>query len=295
MNHLGEIERMSHMARPDIAIITNAAPAHLEGVGSLKKVAQAKSEIFAGMPDTGVAVLNADDSFFAYWRERAQPRRCVSFGLTAQSDVWADVERAFPAAQFTLHAQGEHIAITLPLPGVHNVYNALAAAAAARALEMDLDRIRAGLERVAPVPGRLVARRAACGARVFDDTYNANPASLRMALETLCAAPAPRILVLGDMGELGAHAQRLHKDVGSEARAMGVSRLFAIGPLTRYAVEAFGESAQHFEDPAALIDVLKQALDPGATVLIKGSRFMHMEDIVAAIVADGAPAGSGAT
>ncbi|MDH3281006.1 MAG: UDP-N-acetylmuramoyl-tripeptide--D-alanyl-D-alanine ligase [Gammaproteobacteria bacterium] len=295
MNHLGEIERMSRMARPDIAIITNAAAAHLEGVGTLRGVARAKSEIFAGMPESGVAILNADDPFFALWRERARPRRCVTFGMTSARDVWADVERAFPGARFTLHTPAGSVAVTLPLPGIHNVYNALAAAGAARELDVDLEHIRAGLERVSPVPGRLVGRRATCGAQVFDDTYNANPASLHMALDTLAAAPAPRILVLGDMGELGEAAQRLHSQVGVQAREAGVSRLFAIGPLTRYAVEAFGPQARHFEQPGDLIDALNKEMGPETTVLIKGSRFMHMEDIVAAIVAHGDPAESGDT
>ncbi|MDH3638736.1 MAG: UDP-N-acetylmuramoyl-tripeptide--D-alanyl-D-alanine ligase, partial [Gammaproteobacteria bacterium] len=287
MNHLGEIERLSLMTRPDIAIITNAAAAHLEGVGTIREVAQAKAEIFAGMSESGVVILNADDPFFEFWRERARPRRCVAFGLDSNRDVWADVDRTFPDAQLTLHTRTGNVAVILPLPGIHNVYNALAATAAALELGVDLEQIRAGLGRVSPMPGRLVARRARCGAHVFDDTYNANPASLQMALETLTAVPGPRILVLGDMGELGENAVQFHTEVGRKARKTGVSQLFAIGLLTRHAVEAFGPPARHFEDPRDLIDALEKQIDPRTTVLIKGSRFMHMENIVAAIVVNG--------
>ncbi len=286
MNHLGEIDRLSRMTRPDIAIITNAATAHLEGVGTLHDVARAKAEIFNGMRETGVAILNADDPFFAFWCRCAQPRRCVTFGLSPDCDLWADIAQTFPQLRATLHTRVGEAAVSLRLPGAHNAYNALAATAAALELGIALDRIREGLERLPPVPGRLVPRRAACGAQIYDDTYNANPASLHQALEILAAAPAPRILVLGDMGELGGGAASLHAEAGHRAREAGVSQLFAIGPLARHAAEAFGPAARHFEDPDALLEALQQSVDASTALLIKGSRFMRMEDVVAALVAD---------
>ncbi len=280
MNHPGEIDYLTRLTRPDVAIINNASSAHLAGLGSLEGVAQAKGEIFAGLAQQGVAVINADDVHAALWHVLAAPHRVIEFGLERQPEVRALWQPQGFGAHIDVHTQQGDFSANLQVPGVHNVRNALAAAAAAIALDVPLPAISAGLERFAGVAGRLQRKAALHGATLIDDTYNANPASLRAALKVLTQAKGKKLLVLGDMGELGADAAHLHAEIGAEARNLGVHKLFALGDLSGYAVEEFGSGARHFLRIEDLYAALEQELDADSTVLVKGSRFMKMERVV---------------
>ena len=253
---------------------------YLEGFGSMEGVARAKGEMFAALADDGVAVINADDRFAPLWREMAAPRRVVSFGLGAEADVrgeWRD------DAPLRVHCGGQSFDVALQLPGRHNASNALAAIAVAVALGLPVRLAGAALAGVSPVPGRLQTRPGAAGVRVIDDTYNANPSSLAAALDVLAAQPAPRWLVLGDMAELGEDAADFHAEAGRAARAAGVAVLHALGGLSRDSVAAFGAGAVHHADIESLLTALRDVVPSGATVLVKGSRSMRMERVVAAL------------
>jgi len=281
MNHPGEIEYLSRLASPDVAVITNASGAHLAGLGSVEAVARAKGEIFAGLRQGGTAVINADDVYEPLWRKLAGDHAVVEFGLHGYPSVYGKWQpRGFGAHLAVLTRQGE-FDVGLQVPGVHNVRNALAATAAALALSVPLEKIAAGLEKFGGVAGRLQRKAARHGAALIDDTYNANPSSMRAALEVLAQAPGRRIFVMGDMGELGEDAARYHAEIGGFARQSGIQRLLALGGLSREAVREFGAGAQHFEDAESLCAVLESELDAGVTVLVKGSRFMKMERVVA--------------
>ncbi len=290
-NHPGEISRLSRMAMPTAALITNAGPAHLEGFGSVEGVAHAKGEIFEGLVAGGTAVINADDPYADLWRRLAgRGRRILSFGLGPDADVRAEAVTVQPDASsaFTLVTPQGSVPVTLPLPGRHNVLNAAAAAAAALAAGARPAAVRCALAGVRGAPRRLQVRAGRGGARILDDTYNANPGSLAAALDTLQALPGVHWLALGDMGELGPGAAALHAEVGRRARAAGVERLYAVGELSRGAARAFGAGAQVFADADALAAALGEALRPGVTVLVKGSRFMAMERVVEALAAEAA-------
>ncbi len=280
MNHTGEIDYLTRLACPDVTLINNASGAHLAGLGSVRGVAQAKGEILAGLSPQGVAVINADDEHAPLWRELAGSHRVIEFGLEQQPDVRAQWKPQGYAAQMEVHTPQGNFSATLQVPGVHNVRNALAATAAAIALNVPLPAIAAGLEKFAGVAGRLQRKSALHGATLIDDTYNANPASLRAALKVLTQAAGKKLLVLGDMGELGADAAHMHAEIGTEARHMGVDKLFALGDLSSYAVEEFGAGARHFERIEDLCAALEQELNENSTVLVKGSRFMKMERVV---------------
>ena len=286
-NHRGEIAALTALARPSVGLITQCAPVHLEGFGSVEGVAKAKGELFEHMPEDATAVVNADDEYAGLWRELAGRRRCLSFGTGACADVRV---RATPDAgrtRISLDTPAGPLDADLALPGAHNALNAAAAAAAAIAAGVDPGAIREGLAAMRSVKGRLESKRGPRGVEIIDDTYNANPASLRAGLGVLGAKPAPRWLVLGDMAELGSGAAALHAGAGRDARRHGVERLLATGELSREAVRAFGDGALHFESRAALIDRLRGELPEGATVLVKGSRSMAMERVVEAIVEGG--------
>lgn len=286
-NHPGEIARLASLARPTVGVITQCAPAHLEGFGSVAGVARAKGELIEGLPAAdGVAVLNRDDPHLALWAGLAGARRVLTFGLEGPADVTARWAPEGVASRIALKTPLGEVELSLPLPGRHNVMNALAVAAAATALGVPLEAVRAGLESVRAARGRLEVKQAG-QARVLDDTYNANPGSVAAALGVLAGLPAPRWLVLGDMGELGAGAEGYHREVGTLARRAGVERLYAVGPLARLAVEAFGTGARHFPDHAALAAAVEADLRTPATVLVKGSRSMTMERVVDALVGGG--------
>lgn len=286
-NQPSEIGYLSCLVRPQVALITNAGPAHLDGFGDLKGVARAKGEIFQGVNPGGVAVLNADDPHFSYWRDLAGELPVIGFGLTQSAEVTAHHLAAHSeGSRFTLVTPVGKTPVQLSLPGRHNVLNALAASAVAIALGLDRDQISAALAALPSIPGRLQIRRGAGGMRLLDDTYNANPASLKAALELLAEFPGERFLVLGDFAELGEEAAPLHRMMGKQARAAGVKRLYTLGHLSALAAEAFGQEALHFFEQQSLLAALREEQRPNVTVLVKGSRCMRMEQIVAALGSD---------
>jgi UDP-N-acetylmuramoyl-tripeptide--D-alanyl-D-alanine ligase len=286
MNHAGELRALTKLARPDVALVNNAGSAHIEYLGSHEAIARAKGEIFEGLGPRGIAVINADDRFAPLWRELAGGATRVEFGLEQAADVTADYELDAADSALVLKVRGGEARTTIAAPGLHNVRNALAAAAAAVALEIPLDVIAAGLQAFSGMKGRLERKRGLQGATVLDDTYNANPESMRAGFAVLARAAGKKLLVLGDMGELGAAAAALHTELGAAARAAGIDRLFALGEQSKQTAAAFGSGATHYASIEELLADVKQALAPDVTVLVKGSRFMRMERVVQAIVSD---------
>ena len=282
-NHRGEIAALTTLARPTVGVITQCAPAHLEGFGSVEGVARAKGELFERLPDDAVAVVNADDRYADLWRRLAGARRCISFGAGPDADVRVRTACEGGRNSVSLETPSGTLELDLALPGVHNALNAGAAAAAAIAAGAGLDAIRGGLATVRPASGRLESKCGPRGAEIIDDTYNANPVSLQAGLRVLGAKPAPRWLVLGDMAELGPEAASLHAEAGRHARRHGVERLLLVGELSAEAARTFGHGATHFPDCAALVERLRDELPDGATVLVKGSRSMAMERVVEAM------------
>lgn len=285
-NHPGEIASMTRIGRPEVALITNAGRAHLEGFGSLDGVARAKGEIAEGLPPDGTFVVPGDSAYTDLWRGLAKGRRLRTFALDGPGDVTAlasDVTLTWAEdgfrTRFVARIDGRENRLELALAGQHNVRNALAAAAAALALGAPVGAVRAGLATLAPVPGRLCPRRCD-GLRVLDDTYNANPDSLGAAIAALQALPGPRWLVMGDLGELGPGSPALHAEVGERARRAGLDGLFTVGLESAAASAAFGPGARHFDDQGALVSHLREALDGHPVVLVKGSRAARMERVV---------------
>lgn len=285
-NHLGEIAYLTAIAQPDVAMITNAAPCHLEGFGSIDGVSRGKGEIFQGLSDQGVAILNRDDHYYDYWLSLVQGKRVMSFGLSPEADVSADNIQLDEqgSSNFTLKTAQSSIDIQLPLLGEHNVKNALAAAAACLAINIPLENIQQGLARVAATTKRLVTKTSRSGARIIDDSYNANPTSMKAAIALLTQLPGEKILVIGDMGELGEDELKHHFNVGETAKKAGVNQLFAVGRLSAEAVKGFGDKAQHFPDQQSLIENLVPLLSTEQTILVKGSRSAKMENVVDALV-----------
>ena len=288
-NHPCEIAYLTGLARPDVAVINNAGPCHLEGFGDVAGVARGKGEIFRGLGADGVAIINRDDPFADYWAELNPGRRIVDFGLDHPASVTGQVLDPL-TNRFRLHAGDEETEIHLPLPGRHNVCNALAAAAAALAVGATLDDIRRGLESLRGVNGRMQRLRGRHGGAVVHDAYNANPASLAAALRSVGAEPGRKWLVLGDMLELVPAADDLHAQSGQETRAAGFERLYGIGEHSRAAVAAFGDRGRHYIDMEALIAELTDDLQRGGEppmILVKGSRGMKLERVVMALVEAG--------
>ena len=283
-NHPGEIAYLTGLARPNVVVITNAAEAHLEGFGSVHGVSRAKAEILTGSERPQTAILNADDQYFDYWCSLVQDVQTISFGLSDSADVRAvDIVSGIEGSQFRLQLRGEDVEVRLPLPGVHNVRNACAAAAVAHSLGIDATRIKNALQDVSPIGGRLQPLRGTHGATLFDDSYNANPLSVKAAAEFLTQLSGESWLVLGDMKELGDDAEALHRDLGDQLRKIGVNRLFAMGDLSRHTVEGFGKHASWYGDIDVLLEDLTRQLSNAVNVLVKGSRSMHMERVVDAL------------
>jgi len=280
MNHTGEIDYLTRLARPDVAIVNNASGAHLAGLGSVEAVAQAKGEIFAGLRETGVAIINADDEFAPLWRQLAAKHKIIEFGQEQAATIHAQWQVQGYGSRIQVNMQQGVFSASLQVPGLHNVRNALAATAAAVALNIPLQTIAAGLENFTGVAGRLQRKAGLHGAVVIDDTYNANPASLSSAIKVLVQAAGKKVLVLGDMGELGSDAARLHAQIGAEALRMGVNELLALGDLSAHAVREFGPGARHFLTIEELLAALDKEMSAESTVLVKGSRFMKMERVV---------------
>lgn len=288
-NHPGEIRYTSTCAKPDVALITNVGPAHIEGFGDMDGVSRAKGEIIESLGRDGTAILNADDRYFSSWRRLAGQRPVISFGVSRGADVRATdicsgvTDNQF-VTEFNLHAAGARTAVKMALAGKHNVINALAAAAACLALGIELPQIRQGLERVRPVTGRLQPLLSRQGSIVIDDSYNANPASLKAALEVLMACDGEPWLVLGAFGELGRESGKIHEQMGELVRSMGVARVLATGADAEQTVRAFGEGARFFDSQEGLIAALNDQLQGHEAVLIKGSRAQRMEKVAAALV-----------
>ncbi|MGI8560237.1 MAG: UDP-N-acetylmuramoyl-tripeptide--D-alanyl-D-alanine ligase [Luteimonas sp.] len=285
----GDIAYLTAIVRPHVALVNNVAPAHLERMGDLAGVADTKGAIYDALPADGVAVVNVDDAFAADFERRVRdghPRRqVVRFGLGAGADVTArDIVLHEGGADFLLVTPEGEVQVASPLPGRHNVANALAAASLALACGAGCDDIVAGLGDSRPVAGRLVRHRLANGATLIDDSYNANPASLAAAIDLLAAMAGERWLVLGDMRELGPEAEALHADAGRHAKAAGLARLYAIGPLSACAAGAFGEGGFVFASHDALAQVLHGDMHTMVCVLVKGSRGSAMDRIVSALL-----------
>ena len=289
-NHLGEIEWLSKIASPNIAVITQCAPAHLEGFKNIQSVAKAKAEIYLGLQSSGIAIINADDEYAGFWKNCCKKTKQVTFGIESENaDIRAkDIRPSTDnlSINFRLITDDDDIQISLPLIGNHNVMNALAAAACCLSLDISLHAIKKGLENMKPIKGRLQIRLGRNNIRIIDDTYNANPTSLNAAIKTLCDLKGPHFIVLGDMGELGHDAVRFHEDVGITARQNNIDGLFTIGDLSINATKSFGQGASHFDNYDDLEKSLIKILDKHSTVLVKGSRSMKMERIVNTLMMD---------
>lgn len=286
-NHPGEIAYLTKLTRPTVGLVNNAAAAHLEGFGNLQGVARAKGELFAGLAANAVCIINADDENAALWKSLAGQREITTFGLESGASVSARWQGDVDGSDVEMTTPAGALALRLPLPGRHNVLNALAASAASLAVGVSLDDIASGLSCIKPVQGRWQALQGPRGSRLVNDTYNANPASLRAALELLSQASGERWLVLGDMGELGADSVLLHRDMGELARNLGVQRLFTLGSLAEAASTGFGKGAQHFEQIEVLQSLLATELHQGVTLLVKGSRSMRLERVINALAVAG--------
>ncbi len=279
-NHLGEIAYLADIAQPTVGVVNNAGPAHLEGFGSLLGVAQGKGEMFSHLPMDATAIINAEDRYAPLWRELAGDRKQLTFALDTSADVMAHWQGDECGSALLLKTPAGEMEVNLALPGRHNVMNALAATAAALAMGADLARVRQGLEALRPVGGRLQMLHLADGSRVLDDTYNANPASLRAGLEVLSRCSGSRWLVLGDMGELGEKGALMHQQMAKLAREAGIDRLFLLGELAATAAPVFGEGATVCASMEDLMAALQQQWSAEVVVLVKGSRRMAMERVI---------------
>jgi UDP-N-acetylmuramoyl-tripeptide--D-alanyl-D-alanine ligase len=281
----GDIAYLAAIGQPQVAVVTNVGPAHLERMGSLDAIARTKAEIYEALPADGIGVVNAADDYAPFFRECLGERRRIEYGLDVAADVTAeDLVLSGQRSRFTLFLSRERAPVDLAHPGRHNVANALAAAAVGHALGMSIDQIVAGLESAPGVSGRL-DRITVAGGVLWDDSYNANPASVRAGIDTLILEPGRHWLVIGDMRELGPTERALHAEIGEYAKARGVERLFAIGPLSEAAVATFGPGAAAFADRAALGAALAAGIGPGIHVLVKGSRGSAMDDVVTRVLA----------
>lgn len=285
MNHMGEIDYLTHIAKPNVAVINNANTAHIGELGSRENIARAKGEIFAGLQDGGVAVINADNDFADYWKTLNVGRKVVTFGLHKSADVTASYQEQAGVSQLKLTTPNGQVSFELKVEGVHNISNALAASATAYALGISNADIAAGLQNFGGVYGRLERKAAVNGAVLIDDTYNANPDSMKAAIDVLAKQAGEKLLVLGDMGELGADAKKMHAEIGAYAKAAGLAKLYCLGETSMEMVSAFGAGAQHFESPEAVAAAVLPQLNNNSTVLVKGSRFMRMERVVSLLVA----------
>ncbi len=280
-NAPGEIAQLTAWAHPDVGVVTNAGPAHLAGFGSVAGVARVKGELFEGLARDSVAVINADDDFCGLWRELAGARRCLTFGADS-----GQIRYRGHARRLELDLGSGWMAAPTPLLGAHNAGNVAAAAACACAVAAPPSAILSAVAAARPVPGRLQLRPGCHGGWVIDDTYNANPGSLRAAIDVLRELDGPAWLLLGSMGELGAESAPWHRRAGEQARAAGVARLWTVGDAAAPAAEAFGPGGRSFPDHQALIEACAAELTADAAVLIKGSRSAAMERVARALVVE---------
>ncbi|HEX3848467.1 MAG TPA: UDP-N-acetylmuramoyl-tripeptide--D-alanyl-D-alanine ligase [Steroidobacteraceae bacterium] len=287
-NRIGDVRELIGLVRPTVGVITNAGAEHLEGFGSLDGVAEGEGETVSCLDPDATAVINADDAYAGYWRGVSSARRILSFGVHAAADYAARnpvqaIERGEFITRFTLESPQGRQPVTLKAGGAHNIVNALAAAAAAAAAGAALEQIAQGLADFRAVAGRLQLKAGTRDSWIIDDSYNANPSSVRAGLEVMRTLQGTTWLVLGDMAELGEHSEDSHAHMGSYARDCGIKRLFAVGPQSSRAVETFGSGAEWFADADSLTRRLQAEIAPGVTVLIKGSRVNRLERVVQAL------------
>lgn len=282
-NHAGEIDYLTNIALPDIAVITNIGAAHLEGFGSIEKTAQAKGEIFSGLAKSGTAIINTDDAFAQYFKDITAGYKVMSFGIKNQADVMCEWHAAEEGSVLNVSTPIGDCTIRLKLLGRHNVMNALAAIAVTVSAGVSLEEIVQGLEVLKPVNGRLQIKQGINNSRVIDDTYNANPTSLHAALNVLHDFTGKRFLALGDMGELGANEVELHIDAGLYAKQVGIDSLYSCGKLAKHAANEFGDNGYSYDKHEDMINALRGELNQNVTLLVKGSRSMHMENVVNAL------------
>lgn len=288
-NHLGEIAYTTDLVKPDVAAITNVAEAHLEGFGDLFGVARAKGEIFLGLESSGVAVVNADSEYIDYWLARLEDKQVIQFSTTQKKDVWAENTELddFGRAQFDLCYQGLRERVSLPIPGEHNVTNSLVAASLVLPLGVELNVVASGLTNMPQVKGRVNIIEVSSNLTLIDDSYNANPGSVRAAISLLSQIKGKKILVLGDMAELGEDARVYHQEVGEFAKEKGIDAVYTLGVLSQSASDVFEQPGRHFSTREKLVEQLNQELiescsntEEKITILIKGSRSSRMELLV---------------
>ena len=285
MNHPGEIAYLTGLAQPTVALVNNAQRAHLQGLGSVEEVAQEKGAIYGGLGSAGVALVNADDAHAGYWRELNAARRIVTFGIDHEADVRGRCTLRGLGSRLELDTPQGLIEFALQVPGLHNARNAVAAAAACLAAGVALESVADGLAEFAGTRGRLQRREGPRGALILDDSYNANPDSVRAGIDVLASMPGHTWLVLGDMGEVGETSAQVHDEIGGYAKSKGIDGLFALGDVSAIAAHNFGEGGHHFGSPEALVRALASRLDADSVVLVKGSRFMRMERVADALAA----------
>ncbi len=290
MNHIGEIAWLASLALPTVALVNNAQREHQEFMAGAQATAVENGAAISALNDDGIAIFPGDDDHTGIWRGLAAGRRTIEFGLTPLQTVHAGAD-ARPA-RFTATIDGRSVELRLNIAGRHNVRNALAAAACAHAIGVPLEAIAQGLQAFQPVSGRLRRMRGVAGFGLIDDSYNANPDSVLAAIDVLADEPAPRLLVLGDMGEVGTQGAQFHREVGGYARERGIERLLTAGELGRETAGAFGPDARHFESVESLMEAAGPVAATSASVLVKGSRFMRMERVVTLLCATGGADGA---
>jgi len=285
MNHPGEIGALTAIARPTVALVNNAQRAHLQGMGGVVEVAEEKAAIYDGLDAHGVAIVNLDDPHAALWLARNRDRKVMGFGFRDAADVYGVCRLQGLGAILQIRHAGEAVECALQVPGVHNAANALSAAAACLAAGVTLAEVARGLSGYTGTKGRLHRRAGRGGALILDDTYNANPDSVRAGIDVLASTPGRKVLVLGDMGEVGESSAQVHDEVGGYAKSKGVDALFGLGEMSAIAVRNFGEGGAHFANPESLAAAVLPLLDADTAVLVKGSRFMRMERVVERLLA----------
>lgn len=285
--HIGDIRILSEIAQPTLSVVTLVAPAHIEIFGTIDNIAQTKGEIYHGIPKTGFAIVNRDEPYSDYFIRSCVDAKLVTFSLSSGADYFAtDIKLLPQSTEFVLHTPFGVTNIFLPIPGMHNISNALAAASLAGSLGINLDKIRTGLDNFSTITGRMQIKHHASGAIIIDDTYNANPRSLTAAMEVLSQYAGKKCLILGDMGELGPEAATLHYQMGEKAKKLGIDCLFTVGKLSEQATKGFGVGATHLNSQATVIEIAKKLLNKESTILVKGSRSAGMERVVNGLITE---------
>ena len=280
MNHVGEMAYLAAIAQPTIGLVNNAQREHQEFMQSVEAVAQENGMVIRSLPEDGIAVFPADDAYSSLWSDYATHRRVVTFGFCQTADVSGSYRMENGKTRVIMSFSGEKVELVLSTSGRHNVRNAMAAAACCFATGIDREIIAAGLENFMPVHGRLERKSAFNGALLIDDTYNANPDSVRAAIDVLSDMSSDSVLVLGDMGEVGNEGERFHIEMGEYARERGIGHFFTYGEMARFASQGYGKNARHFMKLDEMNGMLRKLVEPQMTVLVKGSRFMRMERVV---------------